>query len=85
MRTCIKKVRDQALAALTAPAPEVRDNPDRPLKLQNPDLYYGHLHIECYYFCQQCEDYFEVAGSLGHKRLPFATCFFKDCIVNKWQ
>ncbi len=49
--TCIKKVQNQALAALVAPAVEVRDNINRSLKPQNPDLYYGHLHMECYYFC----------------------------------
>ncbi len=50
MRTCIEKVRDQAPTALAAPAAEARDDTDRPLKSRNPDLYYGYLHIECYYF-----------------------------------
>ncbi len=78
MWTYIKKVRDQALAALAAPAAEARDNTDRPLKPRNPDLYYGNLHMECYYFCQQCEDHFEVARSLGHKRVLFTAGFLKD-------
>ncbi len=88
MRTCIKKVRDQApaaptaLAAPAAPATEARDDTNRPLKPQNPDLYYGNLHMECYYFCQQCEDYFEVVGLLGHKRVPFAAGFLKNRILN---
>ncbi len=72
IRTSIKRVRDQALAvsvALAAPVAEARDNTNRPLKPRNPDLYYGHLHMEYYYFCQQCEDHFEVARSLGHKRV----------------
>ncbi len=88
MRTCIKRVRDQAPAApaaQAAPAAEARDDTDRPLKPRNPDLYYGHSHIECYYFCQQCEDYFEVARSLGHKCVPFAAGFLKDRILNRWQ
>ncbi len=84
MRTCIKKVRDQALAAPVAPAAEARDDTDRPLKPRNPDLYYNHLHMEYYYFCQQCKDHFEIAGSLGHKRIPFAADFLKDCILNWW-
>ncbi len=85
MRTCIKKVRDQALATPAGPVAEARDDIDRPLKPWNLDLYYPNLHIKCYYFCQQCEDYFEVVGSLGHKRIPFATGFLKDCILNQWQ
>ncbi len=52
IRICIKRVQDQALVTPTAPAAKARDNTNRPLKSQNPDLYYGHLHMECYYFCQ---------------------------------
>ncbi len=86
MRTCIERVRAQAPATPAAPVPEkARDDTDRPLKPRNPDLYYGNLHMECYYFCQQCEDHFEVAGSLGHKRVLFAAGFLKDRILNRWQ
>ncbi len=62
MRTFME--RTQAPAAPATPAAlaaEAKDDTDRPLKPRNPDLYYGHLHMECYYFCQQCEDHFEVA------------------------
>ncbi len=86
--TCIERVRNQApvaLAASAAPTLEVRDDADRPLKPRNPDLYYGHLHMKCYYFCQQCEDHFEVAESLGHQRIPFAAGFLKERILNQWQ
>ena len=34
---------------------------ERPLKPWGPDLYYGDLHINCYRFCQQCEDHFDTA------------------------
>ena len=44
------------------------------------DLYYGNSHLECYYFCQQCEDHFETAGAKGHKRVAFAATFLKDRI-----
>ncbi len=74
--------RAQALVVLVAPATETRNDTNRPLKLWNPNLYYGHLHMECYYFCQQCEDHFEVVRSLGHKRIPFAAGFLKDHILN---
>ncbi len=83
--SCIKRVRNQAPATPAVPAAEARDNTDRPLKPRNPDLYYGHLHMECYYFCQQCKDHFKVAGLLGHKRIPFAAGFLKDRILNWWQ
>ncbi len=85
MRTCIERVRDQAPAAPAAPAAEARDDIDRPLKPRNPDLYYGNSQMECYYFCQQCEDHFEVVGLLGHKRVLFAAGFLKDRILNRWQ
>ena len=48
---------------------------DGALKARNPDLYYGSLHMECYYFCRQCEDYFDTTGATGHKRVPFAASF----------
>ncbi len=81
MRTYIERVRDQAPEA---PNAKVREEVlDKPLKPRNLDLYYGHLHIECYYFCLQYEDHFEIAGSLGHKRVPFAAGFLKDRILNR--
>ncbi len=46
IQTYIEKVRDQAptaLAALAAPATEVKNDADRLLKPQNPDLYYSNL------------------------------------------
>ncbi len=85
MRTYIKRVKNQAPTALAAQATEAKDNTDRPFKLRNPDLYYGHLHIECYYFCQQYKDHFEFAELLGYKCVPFAIGFLKDRIFNCWQ
>ncbi len=87
MRTYIEKVRAQAPMVPAAPAPDVkaRDDTDRPLKSWNSNLYYGNLRMECYYFCQQCKDYFEVAGSLGHKHVPFPVRFLQDRILYRWQ
>ncbi len=82
MRTCIKSVRDQALVTLAAPAAEAKDDTNRFFKPRNLDLYYGHLYIECYYLCQQCENYFEVAGSLSYKCVPFGKGFLKDHTLN---
>ena len=36
---------------------------EQPLKARFPDLYYGNLHMDCYQFCQKCEDHFETAGA----------------------
>ncbi len=69
--------------APTAPDVEVKDNINRFLKSRNPNLYYGNLHMEYYYFCQQCEDYFEIIELLGHKRILFAVGFLKDHILNR--
>ncbi len=77
--------RAQVPAVPAAPVAEARDDIDRPLKLRNPNPYYGHLYIKCYYFCQQCEDHFEVVGSLGHKRVLFTAVFLKDYILNQWE
>ena len=61
-------------------AREQEDALDRLFKTKNPDLYYENSHIECYYFCQQCKDYFETARAKGYKRVFFATSFLKDRI-----
>ena len=38
---------------------------ERPLKAKVPEVYYGKLHIDCYYFCQQCKNHFETTGATG--------------------
>ena len=72
----------QALAALATSAAKARDNTGRPFKLRNLNLYYSHLLMECYYFYQQCKDYFKITELLGHKRISFAIDFLKDHILN---
>ena len=58
---------------------------NRPLKARNPNLYYGHLHMECYYFCRQCEDHFDMTGAMGPKRVPFAASFLCNRVNFWWQ
>ncbi len=55
------------------------------LKAKNPDVYYGRSHMECYNFCQQCEDHFATCGATGPNRIPFATSFLRDQINFRWQ
>ena len=65
-----------------APNAKAREDAlDRPLKSQNLNLYYGHSHMECYYFCQQYEDDFEVTRFLAHKHVLFVAGFLKNRIV----
>lgn len=48
---------------------------DRFFKARNPDLYYRSLYMECYYFCQQFEDHFDIASVTSHQRVSFAVLF----------
>ena len=41
--------------------------------------------MECHFFCQQCEDYFDTARATGHKRVFFAASFLQDQINFCWQ
>lgn len=79
MRTYMERFQDQASVG------KVRNKFDGPLKSRNPNLYYGYLHMECYYLCQQYKDYFEIIRSQGHKRVPFGIGFLKNHILNQWQ
>ena len=57
---------------------------DRPyekqLKARSPEIYYGKSHMECYNFCQQCKDYFAIAGGKSSNYILFATSFLHNCI-----
>ena len=48
----------------------------RALQARNLKLYYRSSPMECYYFCQQCENYFNMAGTTGPQRVSFAASFF---------
>ena len=55
-----------------------------PLMARTPETYWGKSHMECYHFCQQCEDYFETSGASGMNRTPFAASFFRGSISLRW-
>ena len=40
--------------------------------------------MECYHFCQQCEDHFEISGTTGMNHIPFAASFFRGSISLRW-
>lgn len=79
IKTCIRQTQNKDYPA------SPRDNTDKCLKPKNPDLYYVNLYIKYYYFCQQCENHFEIVGLLGHKHILFVVGFLKNCILNCWQ
>ena len=54
------------------------------LKTWFPDLYYGNSHMDCYQFCQQCEDHFETAGAKRPNRIPFAASFLRGSVTQQW-
>ena len=56
----------------------------RPLKAKVPDVYYGKLHMDCYHFCQQCKDHFEISWATGTNRTPFAASFLCGNISVRW-
>ena len=41
--------------------------------------------MECYHFCQQCEDHFATAGATGFNRTPFAASFLRNRISFCWH
>ena len=55
------------------------------LKARSPHVYCGKSHIECYNFCQPCEDYFATARAKGLSCIPFAAFFLCDRINFRWQ
>ena len=48
---------------------------ERLLKAKTPETYSGKSHMDCYYFCQQCEDYFETLDATGMNCTLFAATF----------
>ena len=67
------------------PAPVPAKPREQPLKARFPDFYYGNSHMDCYRFCQQCEDHFETAGARGPNRIPFAASFLRGTVVQQLQ
>ena len=68
----------------TTQAREQLEPRERPLKARTPETYSGKSHMDCYHFCQQCEDYFETSGATGMNRTPFAATFLRGAISLRW-
>ena len=57
---------------------------ERLLKARTPETYWGKSPIECYHFCQQCEDHFETFGATGTNCTPFTASFLRGFINVRW-
>ena len=55
-----------------------------PLKARSPETYLEKFHIDCYHFCQQCEDHFETLNATGMNRTLFAASFLHGTISLRW-
>ena len=56
----------------------------QPLKTLFPGLYYGNSHMDCYQFCQDCEDHFKTAGAKWPNKIPFAGLFLCGLVTQQW-
>ena len=74
-----------APAPAPVPAPVVFKVPQEKLKARSSDVYGGKSHIDCYNFCQQCENYFATIGVTESTQILFATSFLWDRINFRWQ
>ena len=54
------------------------------LKARSPKTYSRKSHIDCYHFCQQCEDNLETSGAIGMNCTPFIVSFFYGTISLRW-
>lgn len=48
----------------------------RLFKAKFPNVYHGKTHMECYNFCQQCKNYFAMAGVKVPNYILFVVFFF---------
>ena len=57
---------------------------DCPLKVKIQNIYFGKSNMDCYYFCQQYKDYFEISGATGINCTLFATIFLWGTVSLRW-
>lgn len=72
------------LEAQAQAAPSQSEPRERPLKARFPDLYFGKSHMDCYHFCQQCEDPFDTGRATALNRTSFAASFLRGSISFRW-
>ena len=67
-----------------AQAQALAEPQERPLKARTSEIYSGKSHMDCYHFCQQCEDYFKTSGAIGMNRTPFTATFLRGTVSLRW-
>ena len=70
---------------LKAQAPSSDGSCEKLLKARSLDVYCSKSHMECYNFCQQCENHFATARAKGPNRISFGVFFLHYCINFRWQ
>ena len=73
MKVFVETTQVQALAKPQEP----------PLKAKTLKTYGGKFHMECYHFCQQCEDYFKISSAIGTNCTLFVALFLNGSISLK--
>ena len=68
----------------TTQAQALAEQQERPLKARTAEIYSEKSHMDCYHFCQQCEDYFETSGATGINCTPFTAPFFRSIVSLRW-
>ena len=76
LKSFIKGQKHGQLQGISAPCKQL-------LKARFPDLYYRNSYLDCYCFCQQCEDYFETAKSNRLNRVFFAASFLCIAMIQR--
>ena len=54
------------------------------LRARFPNLYYSNVHMNCYQFCQQCKDPFEIVGAKKLNRILFVALFLRGLVTQQW-
>ena len=57
---------------------------ERLLKAKTSNIYSRKSHMDCYHFCQQCNDYFKTSGTTGINHILFTATFLCGTISFRW-
>ena len=55
----------------------------QPCKVRFPDFYYVNLHMDCYWFCQQCEDHFKTIKAKRPNKILVAALFLRKLVTQQ--
>ena len=72
------------METMQAQAQALAEPQERPLKAKTPETYSRKSYMDCYHFCQQCEDYFKTSSTTGINRTPFAATFLRCTVSLRW-